>query len=184
MIDGLNSINTSPNLEEAVGLLKKSAQKGSAQAQHYFGLICEYGRGVPQDFILAKSYYMKAAEQHNIESIYNLALMHMFGRPGGIAQDFRMALALLQQAAQRSHGPSIYYLGVMKINGHGTFVDYEEALNWFDRAASIGDYRVAEKAAKSYRELSNLIIQAKKVNDKIMQTYIDMNTDPRAEFVI
>ena len=173
LVDGINSIGE-PRYPEAVQLLKKGADRHSAQAEHLLGLLYEYGKGVPQDFQMSRHYYSRAAEQRNVESIYNLGLLYAFGR-GAIPQDFHRALALFQQGAQLDHAPSLYYLGVMKMHGHGTFVDYEEALHWFEKAAILDDFRVSEKASEAYQELFQLIEEAKEVNDKIAERFIIMN---------
>ncbi len=135
----------------------------------------EYGKGVPQDFQKAVMYYTRAVEQHNVESMYNLALMYMFAR--GTPQDFHLALPLLQKAAMNNHAPSIYYLGVLKMNGHGTHVDYEEAMAWFEKAASLEDRRISKLAQDSYLELSLFISEANKVNDEIIKSYMERNID-------
>lgn len=158
-------------MTEAVNLLQKAADRRSPQGEHFLALMYEYGRGVPQDFQKAAMYYKRAAEQHNVESMYNLALMYMFGR--GVSQDFNMALPLLQKAAKNNHAPSIYYLGVLKMNGHGTSVDYEEALGWFEKAAILDDFRISAIAADAHKELSSLLAEAKQVNDRLVDEYLE-----------
>lgn len=174
LIDGYTTLGGS-KLTEAVGLLKKAADRHSPQAEHYLALMYEYGRGIKQDLKEAAKYYKRAAEQQNVESIYNLAMMHAFGR--GISQDFKQAIGLLQQGVLFGHAPSIYYMGVIKSQGHGTPVNYEEALSYFERAASIDDYRVQEIAAGSYADLSAFLAEAKEVNDKVIDEYTKRNLE-------
>src|SRR5690349_20465149 len=40
-----------------------SAERGNARAQAYLGFMYQYGRGVPQNYVLAQYWYRRAAEQ-------------------------------------------------------------------------------------------------------------------------
>jgi TPR repeat protein len=77
--------------------------------------------------------------------------MYAFGR--GLDQDFGRARPLLEVAAAVQHAPSIYYIGVFKTYGYGCQVNYDQAINWFERAAGLDDFRVSAKAAKAAEEL-------------------------------
>jgi hypothetical protein len=177
LIDGYTTLGGS-KMTEAVGLLRKAADRHSPQAEHYLALMYEYGKGVKQDFKEAAKYYKRAAEQQNVESIYNLAMMHAFGR--GVPQDFGLAIGLLKQGVLFDHAPSLYYMGVIKAQGHGTAVNYEEAATYFERAAAIDDYRVQSMAAESLADLSAFLAEAKEANDKIIDEYTRINQEKLA----
>jgi len=153
---------------EAFELFTKAANAGLREGQHYLALMYEYGWGCKQDFEQAMEYYRRASGQNYWESTYNLALMYAYGRP---KQDFRKAMPLLERAARAEHAPSIYYIGVFKMYGYGCMPDYERALNWFERAASMDDYRVSEKAAKAAAELRNLVQSAEDTNNAVLDEY-------------
>jgi len=154
--------------KEAFELFTKAANAGFREGQHYLALMYEYGWGCQQNFDQAMEYYRRASGQNYWESTYNLALMYAYGRP---KQDFRKAMPLLERAARAEHAPSIYYIGVFKMYGYGCMPDYERALNWFERAASLDDYRVSEKAAKAAAELRTLVQGAEDRNNAILDDY-------------
>jgi len=68
-------------------------------------------------------------------------------------------------------------MGVFKLHGYGAMPDYERALNWFERAAGMGDFRVSEKAAAAATELRDLIQRAEDENNALLQRYVDMSAE-------
>jgi TPR repeat protein len=164
---------SAPVHEEAVKLFQYAASMNVPQAQHLLAVMHEYGLGTPQDFALAADFYRRASGQDYYESSYHLALMYAYGRIPP-QQDFRKALALLERGARSEHAPSVYYMGVFKLHGYGCMPDYERALNWFERAAGMGDFRVSQKAADAASELRGLIQTAEDANNAMLQRYADM----------
>jgi TPR repeat protein len=100
--------------------------------------------------------------------------MYTHGRTG-FPQDFKRAFPLLEAAAASQHAPATYMIGVYKTYGHGVSIDYYNAINWFERAAGMGDSRVAARASSAARELETLIEEAHKVNEDIIDRYKVMN---------
>ena len=98
--------------------------------------------------------------------MYNLALMYAYGR--GFPQDFQRARALFDAAARVQHAPSIYYIGVYKTYGYGCQINYEQAINWFELAASLNDYRVSEKAASAAKDLRQFLESAQQHNEQML----------------
>ncbi len=157
-----------PSYAEAAVLFRKAAEDANIpQAQHALATMYEYGRGVETNFQLAAKFYKRAAEQNHVESIYYLALMYAYGREG-IAQDYTHARALFESATRFNHAPSIYYIGVFKAFGYGCKVDYHQAINWFERAAALDDYRVSPDAARSAKELREFVEQAHRRNEEVL----------------
>lgn len=154
--------------KEAFELFKKAADAGLKEGRHYLALMYEYGYGCKQDFDAAIEHYQRASNQDYWESTYHLALMYTYGRP---VQDFRKAHALLERAARAEHAPSIYYMGVFKMYGYGCMPDYERALNWFERAAGLDDFRISEQASKAASELRALMHGAEDLNNQRLADY-------------
>ena len=150
---------------EAALHFQRAADANVPQAQHALALMYEYGQGIEVNFDFAMMYYKRAAEQHNVESIYNLALMYAYGR--GTEQDFYQARSLLETAAnQYNHAPSMYYIGVFKTYGYGCSINYEQAINWFERAIGVDDSRIHNKAMQAADELKQLVYEAKAYNEE------------------
>ena len=154
--------------KEAFELFQKASDLGVREGQHYLAVMYEYGWGCQQNFEMAIEYYRRSSGQNHWDSTHNLALMYAYGRP---VQDFRKALPLLERAARAEHAPSIYYMGVFKMYGYGCMPDYERALNWFERAAAMDDYRISEKAGAAAAELKQLIKGAEDINNKVLEDF-------------
>ncbi len=163
---------TAPVHKEAFELFQYAAAQNVPQAQHLLGVMYEYALGHEpnsQDFANAAEQYRRASGQNYMESSYHLALMYAYGRiPPSYKQDFRKALALLERGARAEHAPSVYYMGVFKLHGYGGMPDYERALNWFERAAGMGDFRISEKSAEAASELRALIKKAEDANSETL----------------
>lgn len=158
-----------PSYAEAAALFRKAIDANIPQAMHSLALMHEYGQGVQQSFDAAVKLYRRAAELQHVESMYNLGLMYAFGRGG--EQDFPRARVLLESAAKSNHAPSIYYIGVFKTYGYGCEVMYDQAVNWFERAAGLDDYRVSEKAAKAAEELRTKLAEANARNEELLDKF-------------
>jgi TPR repeat protein len=174
LMEGKSS--TAPVHKEAFNLFQFAASSNAnvPQAQHLLGVMYEYGLGVDGDFDQAAEYYRRASGQNYMESSYHLALMYAYGRIKP-QQDYRKALALLERGARAEHAPSVYYMGIFKLYGYGGMPDYERACNWFERAASMGDIRVSDKAAAAAAELRGLIKNAEEENAATLQKLADMS---------
>lgn len=80
----------------------RAAERGNARAQAILGFMYEYGRGLPQDFILAAKWYSRAAEQGEPHGQHFLGLLFDKGR--GVPEDAVESYKWLNLAAARA-GP-------------------------------------------------------------------------------
>jgi len=79
-----------------------AAERGDARAQAYLGFMYQYGRGVPQSYVLAVYWYRRGAEQGNPVAQHLLGLMHDKGM--GVPTDHVAAHIWLNLAAARTKG--------------------------------------------------------------------------------
>ena len=77
--------------------VRKKAEAGDADAQHYLGVMYAYGKGVAQDDTEAVKWYRKAAEQGNANAQFNLGWMYDQGKR--VPKDDVTAYAWLSVAA-------------------------------------------------------------------------------------
>ena len=94
----------------------------------------ENGRGVPQDYAAAVSWYRKAAEQGRAYAQGALANMYYFGR--GVPQDYAAAVSWCRKAADQGDPFAMSLLGNMYARGLGVPQDYVQAHKWFNLAIS------------------------------------------------
>ncbi len=85
----------------AAGSLR-AAEAGDPAAQGLLGFLYEYGRGVPQDFVLAAKWYTCAAERGEPMAQYLLGMLYNKGR--GVPEDLVLSQKWLILAAARADG--------------------------------------------------------------------------------
>lgn len=123
---------------QAFTYFKQVADKGLASAQHNVGYFYDKGLGVKQNSVEAVKWYKLAAEQGWEESIYGLAEIYQFGRPGvpinnEEAIKWYLKVVNLEKPDLRPEMVIAAYnnLGALYDNKK----DYAEALKWFRKAA-------------------------------------------------
>lgn len=77
--------------------IARAAAAGDANAQMRLGFMYEYGRGIPQDYLLAAYWYRRAAEQGNPRGQHLLGLL--YDRGLGVPNDYVEAYKWLNLAA-------------------------------------------------------------------------------------
>ncbi len=124
-----------------VAELQQLAEQGDAKAQVSLGLEYRRGRDVPQDYGLARTWFLKAAEQGSAEGQNNLGLMYDHGR--GVVKDFVQARKWYIQAAEHGHVNAQYNLALLYTNGQGVPQDDIEAYAWANISAAQGQSTLA-----------------------------------------
>jgi TPR repeat protein len=116
---------------------QEKAEQGDAQAQYQLADQYWLGWGVPQDYVMAISWYTKAAEQGFAQAQFSLAQMYANGE--GIAQNLTEALKWYTKAAQQGNADAQTTLGYMYASGQGVDQNYTEAARWYTKAAEQGN---------------------------------------------
>lgn len=76
-----------------------SAERGDARAQAELGFLYEFGRGLPQDYVLAAKWYARAAAQGEPHGQHLLGLLYDKGQ--GVPEDQIESYKWLNLAAAR-----------------------------------------------------------------------------------
>ena len=82
------------------------------------------GRGVPQDYAVAVSWFRKAADQGYGDAQYDLGNMYL-----SVLRDYAAAVSWYRKAADQGNASAQYNLGLMYANGQGVPQDYVIARN-------------------------------------------------------
>ena len=107
----------------------EAAEQGDLAAQVYLGsMFYLYG-----DYEQSAKWLTKAAEQGDVDSMYNLGFFYLDGI--GVEEDDEQALKWFKMAAEQGEPDSAYAVGLCYYNGEGTDRDYVQALEWFTKAA-------------------------------------------------
>lgn len=131
------------------------AERGNAEAQYKVGVMYDTGRGAPQDFAVAASWYRKAAEQGDAIAQVKLAFMYVRGR--GVPQDYAAAVPWYRKAANQGNVTAQSVLGYIYEMGEGVPQDYVQAHIWFNLAISrYGDEKDNEARGRALESRARL----------------------------
>jgi hypothetical protein len=114
--------------------LMRLATQGNASAQNQLGQLYANGRGVPQDYAMARGWYEKAAAQGHAWAQNQLGQLSADGL--GTARDYQQARQWWEQAATQGVAQAQYNLGQLYAYGRGMPQDYAMAQKWYEKAAS------------------------------------------------
>ncbi|WP_332671746.1 tetratricopeptide repeat protein [Aromatoleum sp.] len=126
--------------EEAAKAFLPLAESGAAVAQEKLSVMYFYGRGVAEDEGRAMEWARRSADQGNIDAMYFIGTMYVFGDTISktVADPDQEAARWFFEAASRNHAEAEYGLGLLFLAGKGVVQDQEEALKWIRRAADHG----------------------------------------------
>src|ERR1019366_5028191 len=112
---------------------------------NYYKLALQYkdGNGVTMDYAKAYSYFSKAADLGDAQSVYAAGYMQYKGL--GCVQDYQKAALAFAQGAKTGKDNSMYFYGLCWRNGYGVVTKNEDSAKyWLNKAAAIG-YKQAVK---------------------------------------
>jgi len=127
--------------KNALPLFQKAADRGSAPAMYYLGLLYSSGE-VARDYAKAREWLQKAADAGESNSMARLGLMYECGE--GVAKDIGKAREWHQKAADAGDSNSMCRLGIMYEYGQGVAKDIGKAREWYQKAADAGDSSAKE----------------------------------------
>ncbi len=122
--------------EQAIEVWRPLAKSGNVDAQFGLGVIYNDAMGVPQDYIEANYWFLRAAEQGNAPAQFNLGNAYKNGT--GMTPDASMAVIWWRKSAEQDFGPAQYNLGTAYIEGVGVPRDKIIGAEWYQRAAANG----------------------------------------------
>jgi len=118
------------------------AEQGDALAQYNLGVLYRKGRGVPQDDVQARQWYVKASAQGQAKAQYNLGTLYLNGE--GVPKDYQQALRWFRLAADQGEALAQTKIAIMYDEGQGVPQDFVQAHKWYNLAAVNGDKPAAE----------------------------------------
>ncbi len=139
---------TRGDYKRAVDEWRAPAVAGDADAQFNLGQAYKLGRGVPLDPALARSWFLKAANQGHVQAADNYGL--------ALFEDGQKAAAApwLERSAARYEKRAQLVLGTMLFNGDGVPRDYPRAYALMTRASQQGLKSASETLAQMDQYIS------------------------------
>jgi localization factor PodJL len=116
--------------------LRHAAAKGDATAQLEVASRFAEGRGVPQDFTQAATWYQRAATQGHANAQFRLGALYERGL--GVSADLARARVWYIRAAEQGNVRAMHNLAVLSAGRPGVAPDYPTAVHWFSEAANRG----------------------------------------------
>ncbi|MEQ1696695.1 MAG: hypothetical protein ABL901_12715 [Hyphomicrobiaceae bacterium] len=115
----------------------EAAGRVDVEAMRNLGLAHEQGRGVVQDYAVARQWYERAAAAGDAAALTLIGLLHANGR--GVPQDYARARVWYEKAVVAGESEAMRLLGVLYKNGSGVVQSYGKARQWFENAAWSGN---------------------------------------------
>ncbi len=95
------SLGNDPPVTVEPPSLQHRAEQGDVDVQYLLALEYEHGERVPQDYVEARKWFLRAAEQGYGAAQYNLGLLYAKGK--GVPQDYVTAYAWANIAAAQGN---------------------------------------------------------------------------------
>lgn len=176
--------------QQAAKWYRAAAEQGNARAQNSLGGMYRSGRGVNQDKVEAVGWYRRAARQKDASAMFHLGTAYYNGDGVGIddvaafawfllAQDFGSRPAIdavkrMTEEAGNRQTKAFEKIGDMYQKRDDLPESYNDAVNWYRKAAENGEARVQVKLANlllhgptgtpNYDEVHRLCEKAAKQN--------------------
>jgi localization factor PodJL len=116
--------------------MRQAAAKGDPRAQFEVAARFAEGKGIPQDFAQAATWYQRAAAQGLATAQYRLGTLYERGL--GVVADPARARVWYGRAAEQGNVRAMHNLAVLSAGRPGVRPDYAAAVQWFTEAANRG----------------------------------------------
>ena len=128
--------------------LQNRAKGGDAKAQIELAIRLRDGKGVTKDDAQAMQWAHKAADAGNVDALDFVGFAYLRGAV--VKRNPAIAIAYFKAAANES-AQAAFNLGQCYFGAQGTEQDCPQALEWWKKAAEMGNGRAAACAAMAYR---------------------------------
>ncbi|MGB1308209.1 MAG: hypothetical protein ACPG6B_04820 [Oceanihabitans sp.] len=142
-----NGNGVSVNIEQSIYWYKKACEYGSPEGYKKLGRLYIDGEKVTQDVELGLSYYKKALV--NFPSLYT-TVGNIYYRGTGINKDPDLAFYYFKEGAKRNDPSSLGNTGYCYDEGIGTAINWETALDYYQKAADLGNAYSIRKLGEFY----------------------------------
>lgn len=127
----------SVDVASAVQLFERGAEDGSALSQNRLGLLYLQGELVLQDYERAGELLCGAAEEKEVNALFNCALLQLEGR--GVEQSNESAIEKLKMAADKEHVGAMNLLAQAYLSGELVEKNVDSGVSLLQKTASFGN---------------------------------------------
>lgn len=144
--------------------------KANAQIQFQIGLLYEEGIGFPQNYVFARYWFEKAAEQNNADALFYLGSYYLRGIE--VNKDEKRGISLYRKAAGFGSSNAMNSLGLYAKKEKRT----EEAILFYQQAIASGSDAALLNLGALYHETGNY-----DKSEKILLLALNKNNEIKAE---
>lgn len=162
---------------EDIADFERKATAGNVDAMYNLGLAYAAGEGAPQDFALARTWYLKAANLGSRDAMNNLGALYSNGQ--GVPINYATAMKWYRKAAALGDHTAMNNIAFAYDVGLGVPVNDVEAVRWYRMAADAGNadaafnlgimYENGEGVLRNYTEAAACYRRAMLSTDPDMQ---------------
>lgn len=150
-VDGHTEPNPEKAAEWAEKLIAYGEQVNLPEVCQLCGSLYRNGYGVAQDYGAALDWFRKGADLGNASSMFDIAMYYYYGY-GVVEVDPITEIEWNLKAADAGSTTAMRNLGVSYQFGSSVEKDEEKALEWYEKAAALGDTESMLQIAYYYRE--------------------------------
>lgn len=122
-----------PVKSDTMTAMLEKANRGDAQAQYSVGRQYELGFTGQRDYKIATEWYIKSADNGNVEAAYRLGFLYYKGI-GEVQKQYKEAFKWFTVAANANHTRAQSYLAELYMNGYGVEQDESKADYWYTKS--------------------------------------------------
>lgn len=138
LYQGFFNGNLDPSDKVASRILKyiQKDVEDDPQKMVLLGLFYSLGKGIEQNYALARKWWKKAAEKGDALAMFRLG--SLYGNGVGVTLDYAKAKYWYEKAVEKGNVWAMYDLGHLYASGYGVTQDYERTQYWWEKAAEAG----------------------------------------------
>lgn len=135
--------------------VSERAEKGDSVAQYKLGKMLISGKGWQRDVSGGEAWFMKAAQQGEIEAQKALALLYITEEVEGSSVNRAQTFKWLETVATQGDAEAQRLLGFMYAGGIGVAKDEVKSIKWIQQSASDGNTKAQLSVSNLYRRGTN-----------------------------
>jgi TPR repeat protein len=128
--------------------LRRRAEQGEPEAQHYLAWRLAKGVGMPANSAEAATWFQKAAAQGFALAQNNMGALYSSGT--GVSNDYKEAITWFKRAADQGLPLAMYNLADLAASGKTSLRHPDDTEYYLKKAADLGNYQAATELGRLY----------------------------------
>ncbi len=159
--------------DQAISLLKQSAELGNSEAQYNIGYCYLAGVGVERNHKKAIEWFLKSAEQGFNDALYQM--MMAYGNGEGVEKDFEKAFSYALKCAENNDGTCMWNVANCYHQGMGVEKSIDKMLEWIIRLGKLENPKNLPKSGyitSARLQLAYMYKSGEEIKQDYFQSYL------------